>query len=142
MSAPTKCQSKFDAAHPASLNYGLIDRHMIDSYFAVARQKGRDKDRRAALIWINLLETFQFSSTNGHVRPCNLKPQRRDLAPVLRRPVEPARAFWTQAGHRATCAMCQYRHRASQSKAFKAIPALPLLCHPEPKPRPFLYRVF
>ena len=60
MSAPTKCQSKFDAAHPASLNYGLIDRHMIDSYFAVARQKGRDKDRRAALIWINLLETFSI----------------------------------------------------------------------------------
>ena len=61
MSAPTKCQSKFDAAHPASLlNYNLIDRHMIDSYFAVARQKGRDKDRRAALIWINLLETFSI----------------------------------------------------------------------------------
>ena len=31
---------------------------MIDGYFAVARQKGSDKDRRAALIWITLLETF------------------------------------------------------------------------------------
>jgi IS30 family transposase len=28
--------------------------------------------------------------TNDHVRPCNLKPQQRDLTPVLRRPVEPA----------------------------------------------------
>src|SRR6266404_8854447 len=27
---------------------------------------------------------------NDHVRPCNLKPQQRDLTPVLRRPVEPA----------------------------------------------------
>src|SRR5450631_3659648 len=27
---------------------------------------------------------------NGHVRPCNLKPPRRDLTPVLHRPVEPA----------------------------------------------------
>src|SRR6266446_5168188 len=27
---------------------------------------------------------------NDHVRPCNLKPRRRDLTPVLRRPVEPA----------------------------------------------------
>src|SRR5205814_3522016 len=26
-----------------------------------------------------------------HVRPCNLKPRQRDLTPVLRRPVEPAR---------------------------------------------------
>jgi len=30
------------------------------------------------------------ASTNGHVRPCNLKPQQRDLTPVLHRPVEPA----------------------------------------------------
>ncbi|HMI11437.1 MAG TPA: hypothetical protein VK567_07560, partial [Bradyrhizobium sp.] len=30
------------------------------------------------------------SSMNDHVRPCNLKPQQRDLTPVLRRPVEPA----------------------------------------------------
>jgi hypothetical protein len=29
-------------------------------------------------------------SSNDHVRPCNLKPQQRDLTPVLRRPVEPA----------------------------------------------------
>ena len=28
------------------------------------------------------------SSTNGRARPCNLKPQRRDLMPVLHRPVE------------------------------------------------------
>src|SRR5712671_7133339 len=27
---------------------------------------------------------------NDHVRPCNLKPQQRDLTPALRRPVEPA----------------------------------------------------
>src|SRR5712671_6399869 len=31
-------------------------------------------------------------STNDHVRPCNLKPQPRDLTPVLHRPVEPAGA--------------------------------------------------
>jgi hypothetical protein len=30
------------------------------------------------------------SSTNGHVRPCNLKFRQRDLTPVLLRPVEPA----------------------------------------------------
>jgi hypothetical protein len=36
----------------------LIDRRMIDGYFAVARQKGSDRDRRAALIWINQLETY------------------------------------------------------------------------------------
>jgi hypothetical protein len=34
---------------------------------------------------------------NDHVRPCNLKPQQRDLAPVLRRPVEPAGAKQTYA---------------------------------------------
>jgi hypothetical protein len=27
---------------------------------------------------------------NGHVRPCNLKPQQRDSMPVLRRSVEAA----------------------------------------------------
>ena len=31
------------------------------------------------------------AGTNGHVRPCNLRRQQRDLMPVLRRPVEPAR---------------------------------------------------
>src|SRR5467141_1416788 len=30
------------------------------------------------------------ASPNDHVRPCNLKPQQRDLTPVLLRPVEPA----------------------------------------------------
>ena len=30
------------------------------------------------------------SSTNSHVRPCNLKPEQKDLTAVLRRPVEPA----------------------------------------------------
>jgi hypothetical protein len=30
------------------------------------------------------------SQVRGHVRPCNLKPQQRDLTHVLRRPVEPA----------------------------------------------------
>src|SRR5947207_12522013 len=34
--------------------------------------------------------TASSFQTNDHVRPCNLKPQRRDLTPVLRRPVEPA----------------------------------------------------
>src|SRR5258706_8949354 len=32
---------------------------------------------------------------NDNVRPCNLKPQQRDLTPVLRRPVEPA----AKSGH-------------------------------------------
>jgi hypothetical protein len=31
----------------------------------------------------------------GHARPCNLKPQQRDLTPVLRRSVEPG----AQSGH-------------------------------------------
>src|SRR6202790_4348761 len=31
-----------------------------------------------------------LASPFDHVRPCNLKPQQRDLTPVLRRPVEPA----------------------------------------------------
>jgi len=30
------------------------------------------------------------SSTNDHLRPCNLKAQQSDSTPVLRRPVEPA----------------------------------------------------
>ena len=34
--------------------------------------------------------TRLVSQMNDHVRPCNLKPQQRDLMPVLRRPVEPA----------------------------------------------------
>ena len=33
-------------------------------------------------------QALHVSSTNGHERPCNLKPQQRDLTPVLRRPVE------------------------------------------------------
>src|ERR1035437_9558795 len=37
---------------------------------------------------------------NDHVRPCNLKPQRRDLTPVLHRPVELA----ANSGHRAPSA--------------------------------------
>src|ERR1700686_3647892 len=43
------------------------------------------------------LNKWRVSSTNDHVRPCNLKPQQRDLTPVLRRPVEPA----AQNGHGA-----------------------------------------
>src|ERR1700730_9014011 len=46
------------------------------------------------------------SSTNGHVRPCNLKLRQRDLTPVLRRPVEPACAYRTQLGHRAMSERC------------------------------------
>jgi len=30
---------------------------------------------------------WRVSSTKGRVRPCNLKPQQRDLTPALRRPV-------------------------------------------------------
>jgi len=33
---------------------------------------------------------YDVSQTNDHVRPCNLKPQQRDLTPVLCRPVENA----------------------------------------------------
>jgi hypothetical protein len=33
--------------------------------------------------------------TNDHVRACNLKPEQRDLTPVLHRPVEPA----AESGH-------------------------------------------
>jgi hypothetical protein len=35
------------------------------------------------------MAAWRVSSTNGHVRPCNLKPQQRDLTLVLRRSVEP-----------------------------------------------------
>src|SRR5712672_1792678 len=52
------------------------------------------------------------SSTNDHVRPCNLKLQQRDLTHVLRRPVEPA----TQSGQSAKAA-----RRAA------AVPCSPLL---------------
>ena len=38
---------------------------------------------------------WRVSSMSDRGRPCNLKPQRRDLTPVLRRPVEPA----TKNGH-------------------------------------------
>ena len=41
------------------------------------------------------------SSTNDHVRPCNLKPQQRDLTPVLRRPVEPAGRYGIGSGRSA-----------------------------------------
>ena len=34
------------------------------------------------------LTKWRVSSTNGHGRPCNSRPQQRDLTPVLRRSVE------------------------------------------------------
>jgi IS30 family transposase len=42
------------------------------------------------------LNKVLVSSTNDHVRPCNLKLQRRDLTPVLRRPIEPAPPIATE----------------------------------------------
>jgi hypothetical protein len=46
-----------------------------------------------------------MSSTNDHVRPCNSKPQQRDLTPVWRRPVEPATAKRTCRRHVKTDAI-------------------------------------
>src|SRR6478735_8704848 len=43
---------------------------------------------------------------SAHVRPCNLKPQQRDLTPVLRRPVEPATQHRTWSCTAITDAMC------------------------------------
>jgi hypothetical protein len=44
------------------------------------------------------MSAWLVSSTNDHERPCNLKPQQRDLTPVLRRPVEPAHQQRTSLG--------------------------------------------
>ena len=47
---------------------------------------------------------------NDHVRPCNLKPQQRDLTPVLRRPVEPATEKRTSNVRRLGSAFTQSRN--------------------------------
>src|SRR5437879_7002803 len=64
-------------------------------YFLVAPHGGiRPAQRRRSRLALTLAEreviSRGVSSTNDHVRPCNLKPQQKDLTPVLRRPVEPA----------------------------------------------------
>ena len=41
------------------------------------------------------LNKWCVSSTNGHVKPWELKSQQKDLMQVLRRPVETTSAFWT-----------------------------------------------
>src|SRR5260370_34533866 len=46
---------------------------------------------------------------SDHVRPCNLKPQQRDLTPVLRRPVEPAPQERTSSARSAMSEKCQDR---------------------------------
>src|SRR6267154_4889057 len=51
---------------------------------------------------------------NDHVRPCNLKPQQRDLTPVLRRPVEPAPRKRTSRYARGMSGSCQQETHASQ----------------------------
>ena len=49
------------------------------------------------------LNKWCVSSTNGHVRPWELKPQQKDLMQVLRRPVEttPSKQTFSGAGYRS-----------------------------------------
>jgi hypothetical protein len=54
------------------------------------------------------------------VRPCNLKPQQRDLTPVLRRPVEPApdkRTISEPIGMSQTCQIGDIAPKRPPNKA-------------------------
>src|ERR1700686_4717576 len=63
------------------------------------------------------LNKWRVSSTNDHVRPCNLKPQQRDLTPVLRRPVEPAPQQRTRSDCSGMSVSCQQRTHAPRGRA-------------------------
>ena len=77
----------------------------IDVYFAIRKARGGAGRTRtpssAETVFSQGTDLLVHSqahlnkvarSSNDHVRPCNLKPQQRDLTPVLRRPAEPAGA--------------------------------------------------
>jgi hypothetical protein len=54
-----------------------------------------------------------------HVRPCNLKPQQRDLTPVLRRPVEPAPYERTSSSTNAMSEKCQTEKNSVRAYVFR-----------------------
>jgi len=49
---------------------------------------------------LSVFAALKLECSHGLVRHCNLKPQQRDLTPVLRRPVEPAPHQRPDSGHR------------------------------------------
>jgi hypothetical protein len=58
--------------------------------FAPAQHTLRPGDRHKRLMHMMFGAMCLTRHDLVHARPCNLKPQQRDLTPVLRRPVEPA----------------------------------------------------
>ena len=59
------------------------------------------------------LNKWCVSSTNGHVKPWELKPQQKDLMQVLRRPVETTGPSRTSGEVRVECAKPDVANSAS-----------------------------